>query len=117
MGACDTVTCDYPIPDPAYQNERFQTKSLDCVLNEFKISADGKLLKRRVDRQGCGNRWLEIPGTERWEIVPFDSDIYFYAYLADTNTFVIYRARFESGLLLSIKRARSDLDQMRLTPE
>lgn len=45
MGMYDDITVSYPLPDgyKHLQFEVFQTKDLDCFMEEFIISDDGKL--------------------------------------------------------------------------
>ena len=45
MGLFDTIRCDYPLPDPRLQDVEFQTKSLDCAMQRYTITADGRLLR------------------------------------------------------------------------
>ncbi len=45
MGMFDTIRCAYPLPDPADQGGEFRTKSLDCLLDEYRITTDGLLLR------------------------------------------------------------------------
>lgn len=47
MGMFDTITCQHALPDACPQRE-FQTKSLDCVLCTYSLTAAGRLL----DAQG-----------------------------------------------------------------
>ena len=46
MGLFDTVRCEYPLPEPAHQRLEFQTKDLDCLLDEYLITRDGRLVRR-----------------------------------------------------------------------
>ena len=46
MGLFDTIQCDYPMPDSRHQDLEFHTKSLDCAMEQYTITADGRLLKR-----------------------------------------------------------------------
>ena len=43
MGMFDTIHCEYPLPDACKATE-FQTKSLDCTLDTFHLTASGRLL-------------------------------------------------------------------------
>jgi len=45
MGLFDTVKCKYPLPNPKHQDLEFQTKDLECLLGEYTITADGRLLR------------------------------------------------------------------------
>lgn len=48
MGMFDTIRCEHPLPDGCTASE-FQTKSLDCILETFCLTASGRLL----DAQGA----------------------------------------------------------------
>ena len=47
MGMFDVVRCEYPLPDPRYQDLEFQTKAFDNVLDHYTITADGRLVRQR----------------------------------------------------------------------
>src|SRR5262249_43383330 len=47
MGLFDTVTCEYPLPDPSHQHSEFQTKDLECLLDHYTITRDGRLVRHR----------------------------------------------------------------------
>jgi hypothetical protein len=55
MGMYDTVRCLYPLPDypPVLVGKKitFQTKSLESSLDYYTITADGRLLKRGIERE------------------------------------------------------------------
>jgi len=45
MGMFDTVKCEYALPEKfaKYQNELFQTKSLICAMDIYKLTSNGEL--------------------------------------------------------------------------
>lgn len=43
MGLFDTLHCEYPLPDGCTERE-FQTKSLACALDLYRLTAAGRLL-------------------------------------------------------------------------
>jgi len=45
MGLFDTIYCKYPLPIPNLEKEDFQTKDLDCSMDTYEISEEGKLYK------------------------------------------------------------------------
>ena len=45
MGLFDTVKCEYPLPDPAHQDLEFQTKDFECLLDHYRITRDGRLVR------------------------------------------------------------------------
>ncbi len=44
MGMFDTLRCKYPLPDKIVQTDSFQTKSLECLLDDYTITENGKLI-------------------------------------------------------------------------
>lgn len=55
MGLFDTVGCEYPLPEARHQELEFQTKGLECVMDHFTITRDGRLIRHpggwsRLDR-------------------------------------------------------------------
>jgi hypothetical protein len=53
----DTLECDYPLPDPMYQDLEFQTGDLEWFPERYTITKDGRLLKQARGRLlGDGGR-------------------------------------------------------------
>ena len=50
MGIFDTVTCDYPLPDPRHQDLEFQTKDLEKMMGHYTITRDGRLIRHLESR-------------------------------------------------------------------
>ena len=46
MGMFDTIVCEHPLPDACPARE-FQTQSLSCVLDAFRLTAAGRLIDGR----------------------------------------------------------------------
>lgn len=46
MGMYDNVWCEYPLPDGYRQDGPFQTKSFDCELVDYRITAEGMLMRK-----------------------------------------------------------------------
>lgn len=44
MGLFDTIHCEYPLPDARHQDLEFQTKDLECLLSNYTITRDGRLV-------------------------------------------------------------------------
>jgi hypothetical protein len=65
MGLYDTVKCDVPLPD-GWTGTDMQSKDLDCGMDTYRISADGRLMQRYVAEL------VPVPESE-WEYVG-DSD-------------------------------------------
>ncbi len=97
MGMFDYIICEYPLPDdPAEWIKRdaldrsMQTKSLNCFLETYRITVDGKLLK-------------EMGEVGEEESITYHGDVFFYT-INDLYDLINYVARFTGGKLESIKR-------------
>lgn len=93
MGMFDDLKCDYPLPNAVHQNRAFQTKSLDCTMTQYTITADGRLTYPQMkdvkdDKAPLG--WHFMPTGHIIDTV-YHGDIYFYAGDAE------YVARFTNG--------------------
>jgi hypothetical protein len=100
MGMFDTVSCEYPLPDPRHQGLEFQTKSLESLLDHYLITGDGRLM-RLARHHGVG--------PERDVEWPIHGDLVFYT-SEDTpeRTWIEYVARFTHGRVEWIRpRARA----------
>src|SRR5436305_2154048 len=61
MGLFDTIHCEYPLPDARHQDLDFQTKDLECFLDHYTITYDGRLVLQ-ARRRGLGpDRDIEWP--------------------------------------------------------
>lgn len=125
MGMFDEIKCEYPLPDAVMQDVVFQTKSFDCELTRYTITADGRLIHHTA-------RWESVPEEERafygkpeWEKpfyrmigclktipdgdveVPYHGDVCFYTSRGEPQTesfeWFEYQARFTDGKLQWIK--------------
>lgn len=100
MSLYDTLKCHYPLPDPELQDEEFQTKDLEAMLNRYLIDAEGKLwrLHRGVDLFERNNP----PEADKMEDTHYHGDIGFYTDTKEGR--VEYRARFTHGIVEWIRR-------------
>jgi hypothetical protein len=57
MGLFDNVQCNYPLPWPEKAGHWFQSKSLECGLEKYEVTTDGRLMHRKVQR-----KWTEDDG-------------------------------------------------------
>ena len=128
MGMFDEIRCEYPLPYSGYRvlpGHTFQTKSLECGLDEYTITADGLLILQKV-------HWERVPEEERpyygkpeWENpryrvigamraapvgdeeIPYHGDVHFYDDFAireeATQVWIEYKARFTEGRLSRIE--------------
>jgi len=94
MGMFDRIKCDFEIAEKEIQNNEFQTKDLECFLNDYLITKEGRILLLNED----GNTDLEFHG-----------DLIFYTNIGkhpkDENwVWYSLKARFTEGQLQWIKR-------------
>ena len=116
MGMYDNLRCEYPLPgDPG--DIEFQTKDFDSILNEYRITVDGKLLieeydiEDRSDPNATGfmrfvGSMTRIP--KGYKPVDFTGYVNFYGKgferpALETDWFE-YIATFEHGMLTSVER-------------
>ena len=102
MGLFDTLYCDYPLPDLEFQDEAFQTKDLECLLDNYRISADGRLwlLRRKISPFATDSH--PSKATEKDEDMNYHGEICFYP--ATDQVSLEYHARFTHGTLEWIRR-------------
>lgn len=87
MGLFDTVKCEYPLPNSLHQDLEFQTKDLECLLDHYTITRDGRLVRHHRP----GGR-----GPERDIEWPLHGDIRIYD-LDPEERFIEYIVRFTHG--------------------
>jgi hypothetical protein len=98
MGMFDELLCEYELPDKEVQDEVFQTKSLDRLMDNYTITREGKIILHRA----WGDKDAPVSHLE----IPYHGEIRFYTSLGDGRRYkrFEYRARFTSGRLESITR-------------
>ena len=118
MGMFDHIACEMPLPEqPAPPRGRaFQTKSLDCLLERYTITGDGRLIHHAI-------RYEEVPESERpYPEMPFigcmravptgdvDTNFHglleFYTYDSATRESWSYEAKFTDGQCVEIACVR-----------
>lgn len=67
MGMFDYLKCKYPLPDLAVQDETFQTKSLEKVLGDYTITADGRLILHAVRYEAVPEKKRPFYDKPEWE--------------------------------------------------
>ena len=102
MGRFDTLHCDYPLPDPEFQNEDFQTKDLGETLGHYRITKDGRLwrLPRRVNP--FAKDTPSSDAADEPEDTNYHGDLYFYT--GTDKEWIEYDARFTYGTVDWIHR-------------
>jgi hypothetical protein len=133
MGMFDELICEYPLPDGAVdrdvQEALFQTKSLDCTLDRYTITKDGRLILHKARYESVPEEERPYYGTPEWEespflrtagslksvpvgdvAVPYHGYIRFYTYVGkhpDGELFE-YLAKFTDGRLEEIRRVQAE---------
>src|SRR5919199_863327 len=132
MGLFDEITCKYPLPDPVVQDEIFQTKSFDPIMDRYTITEDGRLILHSVRYESVPEEERPYYGTPEWDKplgqligfmrsvptgdveIPYHGDIVFYTSIGSheegTFEWFEYKARFTEGRLQWIKRLESEWD-------
>jgi len=92
MGLFDTIHCEYPLPDARHQDLEFQTKDLECLLSNYTITRDGRLVLHAHQGKRGLDRDIE------W---PLHGDLRFYTSIKTSgeSIWVEYVARFTHGLV------------------
>ena len=113
MGMFDELTCKYPLPVAGTNNLQYQTKSLDCELDNFEIREDGSLWREAYEVEdrsdpnaeglmrlvGCMTRI-----NEHWIEWPHTGEVRFYTALGEreksgSSGWIEYVAYFVDGKL------------------
>lgn len=98
MGLYDTIKCEYPLPDPLHQDLEFQTKDLECFMDHYTITRDGRLIRHHRPEGWRGKLERDI----EW---PIHGDIHIYDLdLQRSEGLVEYRVRFTHGRVDWVRR-------------
>ena len=129
MGMYDEVRAEYPLPDPEAQDLVYQTKSLDCFLDDFTVTRDGRLILHAVDYEQVPENERPNYGKPEWEHggigqlmgslhkvplgdveIPYDGDLEIHTSTGSHEKgdyrWYEYIIRFEDGRVSWIKRAK-----------
>lgn len=141
MGMFDWVTCEYPLPGPGRGPERddgrFQTKSFDNYLDDYRITVGGRLLKHCEEHEPNPDwRAEDAPGADAsiWDRLAFSSratriareweeDVNFHGWMefgsfeSDTGTVHDYRVKFTDGQLVEIEHTSEVISERRGSSE
>jgi len=108
MGMYDDIVVKVPLPDGETINE-FQTKSLDCFLEDYEIREDGTLWHEEYDVEDQSDptatglsRFAGIATrvNKRWvQVTDFTGEIEFHGWDADAKVAYRYSTYFVDGQL------------------
>ena len=91
MGMYDTVYCEYPLPNARHQDLDFQTKNLECLMDEYALTQDGRLVRRA----GIGFGGEGLDRDTEW---PLHGDIRIYTSVkTEDPPWIEYVVRFTHG--------------------
>lgn len=92
MGMYDNLKCERIMPD-GYDGRKtdFQTKSLDCLLDNYTITKDGRFLRKLF--------WFKGQPEPEEKLFPLTGEIVFYDYQRQKDEWHEYRAVFRRGKL------------------
>lgn len=124
MGMYDNIICEYPLPIKKIQKEVFQTKDFKNVLDVYKITKKGRLLRENckheivpeAERPYYGrpewdnSKLAQLMGSIKrigldWEDIDFHGIIEFHTILRNVNDpdqYITYTAKFTDGTLDTI---------------
>lgn len=128
MGMFDDVKCEYPLPDEWAQDLGFQTKDLHCLMDQYTITKEGRLIQHIWEYEGTPKAELPYPDAlagSLQSIMGITRRIDSSERLIDTNyhgllrmiaahypsgkmppAFVEYTVKFTDGTVASIDRGR-----------
>jgi hypothetical protein len=111
MGMFDYIRVESLLPgDVVVSDEEFQTKSFECLMENYVITKNGELYREKWDYEWIDDDSLifqghqqKIPDTYRREyLTDFHGDIIFYGGRMPTGKWRDYTARFTNGKLTRI---------------
>ena len=116
MGMFDELKCEYPLPShPELQGRTWQTKSFECNLEMYHITADGFLTVEKHERETVMDDnavfGFYLKSIRQWTetLDDFHGDIFFYGFADEMYNagWITFRARFTEGRLSNIKEVFS----------
>jgi hypothetical protein len=115
MGMFDSLRCVYPLPVAGANELVYQTKDLDCMMDEFEIRADGTLwheaYETRVEESEDAPLGIWIHrDNKRWEPVPLTGEVRFYELLGaqKPHGWLEWSACFVEGALKELHLIRHE---------
>lgn len=118
MGMFDEITCEYPLPESGYRvpfgHAGFQTKDLECLMDRYTISVEGRLIRHDVryewregDEGDVFGGYLE-PVSETLEDTGYHGDLRFYdafSVVGGGRVWIEFAARFTEGAVSRVEVA------------
>ena len=101
----DSLCCDYPLPDSAFQKWTFHTQDLRCLMDQYRLDADGRLRRLHPKLYNPQIKRAARPAPEP-EDTHYHGDLRFHA--PTTRPRIAYVARFTHGTVEWIRRVEED---------
>jgi hypothetical protein len=123
MGMYDELTCRYPLSVAGANDLHYQTKDLDCQLDQLEIREDGTIWREGYDIEDRSDPnaegWMALRGAltrvnKRWEQLLLTGEVRFYEMLLDTGQDFNDRTREHGWLEWSAYFVRGNLSQLEL---
>ena len=100
------VQCDYPLPEPEFQDTEFGTWDLGPRRGRYLITTDGRLRLLRPRVEQSGQHGHPPDAEDKSEDTNFHGDISLYA--STTEGRLEYRVRFTHGTVEWIRREEDE---------
>ncbi len=119
----DTLNCEYPLPDPEFQHEDFQTRDLGESLGYYLITHAGRLVRFRYQFEAAAKEGIPTHRRRRstnpfvgdidvelinFEDLEYHGDIHFYATTTSQKA-IEYVVRFTHGTVEWICNTQVDV--------
>jgi hypothetical protein len=105
MSLFDTLRCDYPLPDPEFQERTFHTLNFRCLLDHYCLGTDGRL--RQIHRKFYNPQGKPAAYAAASEDTGYHGDLRFHAKTTAQGR-VEYQARFTHGTVEWIRRIEEE---------
>jgi hypothetical protein len=105
MSFFDTLRCDYPLPDPEFQERTFHTLNFRCLVDHYCLGTDGRL--RQIHRKLYNPLTNKAARPAESEDTRYHGDLRFHAKTA-TQGRIEYQARFTHGIVEWVRRVEEE---------
>lgn len=105
MSFFDTLRCDYPLPDPEFQERTFHTLNFRCLLDHYCLGTDGRL--RQIHRKLYNPQGKPAAHPPASEDTGYHGDLRFHSQVPARRK-IAYVARFSHGTVEWIRRVEQE---------
>lgn len=123
MGMYDQVKCLYPLSVEGANERDYQTKDLNCFLDNYEIREDGRLWHQEYEVEDHSDPnaegWRRLSGMmtrveKRWEPCAYTGEIRFYDSIEKTHPYrgwIEWSAYFHHGTLKELHLVKHELPE------